>query len=110
MAYKFEPACNRMEWLDPFYKQVWQKAFDDAIPISGTFELTPRCNFNCKMCYIHENCNTKKSELSLEQWLEIAKKAKEAGTLFLLLTGGEAMVLYLMKKLLSVLNNIHQLE
>lgn len=53
MAYKFEPACNRMEWLDPFYKQVWQKAFDDAIPISGTFELTPRCNFNCKMCYVH---------------------------------------------------------
>ena len=41
MVYKFEPACNRMEWLDPFYKQVWQKAFDDAIPISGTLPAEP---------------------------------------------------------------------
>ena len=49
----FEPACRRMEWLDPFYKQVWEKAFAEGIPISGTFELTPRCNFNCKMCYVH---------------------------------------------------------
>ena len=24
-----------------------------GLPISGTFELTPRCNFNCKMCYVH---------------------------------------------------------
>ena len=31
----FEPACRRMEWLDPFYKQVWEKAFAQCIPISG---------------------------------------------------------------------------
>ena len=53
MGYEFEPACRRMEWLDPFYKAVWERAFADAIPISGTFELTPRCNFNCRMCYVH---------------------------------------------------------
>ena len=23
------------------------------IPLNGAFELTSRCNFNCKMCYIH---------------------------------------------------------
>lgn len=49
----FEPICERMEWLDPFYKNIWRKAFTDGIPISGTFELTPRCNFDCKMCYVH---------------------------------------------------------
>ena len=53
MGYEFESACSRMEWLDPFYKAVWEKAFVDAIPISGTFELTPRCNFRCRMCYVH---------------------------------------------------------
>lgn len=53
MSLDFEPACERMEWLDPFYKSVWKKAFEDGIPISGTFELTPRCNFDCKMCYVH---------------------------------------------------------
>ena len=50
MSDTFEPACRRMEWLDPFYKQVWEKAFADGIPISGTFELTPRCNFSLQIC------------------------------------------------------------
>lgn len=76
----------------PIGKLLTQKANKLNIPLHGIFELTSRCNFNCKMCYIHEDCNTKKSELTLEQWIEIAKKAKEAGTLFLLLTGGEAMI------------------
>ena len=53
MSDDFEPACRRMEWLDPFYKQVWEEAFAKGIPISGTFELTPRCNISCKMCYVH---------------------------------------------------------
>ena len=25
-----------------------------GIPVSGTFELTAGCNFNCRMCYIHD--------------------------------------------------------
>ena len=33
MSYDFEPACRRMEWLDPFYKAVWEKAFAEAIQI-----------------------------------------------------------------------------
>lgn len=60
----------------PIGKLLTRKANQLNIPLHGVFELTSRCNFNCKMCYIHENCNTKKSELSLEQWLEIAKKSK----------------------------------
>lgn len=95
MSYEFEPACRRMEWLDPFYKQVWEKAYQDAIPISGTFELTPRCNFNCKMCYVHlkENQIAKHGkELSADEWLRIAKEAKEAGTTWLCITGGEPLL------------------
>lgn len=95
MTYKFELACNRMEWLDPFYKQVWQKAFDDAIPISGTFELTPRCNFNCKMCYVHlleKDIPKYGKELSAKKWIDIAKQAKEAGTTWLCITGGEPLL------------------
>ncbi|MFR2769413.1 MAG: radical SAM protein [Thomasclavelia sp.] len=84
-----------MEWLDPFYKQVWQKAFDDAIPISGTFELTPRCNFNCKMCYVHlleKDIPKYGKELSAKKWIDIAKQAKEAGTTWLCITGGEPLL------------------
>ena len=92
MSYDFEPACRRMEWLDPFYKAVWEKAFAEAIPISGTFELTPRCNFNCRMCYVHlkpEQIPKYGKELTAKEWINIARAAKEAGTTWLCVTGGE---------------------
>lgn len=95
MSLDFEPACERMEWLDPFYKSVWKKAFEDGIPISGTFELTPRCNFDCKMCYVHlkDNQISKHGkELTADEWLRIAEEAKKAGTTWLCITGGEPLV------------------
>lgn len=67
------------------------KAIKNEIPISGTFELTSRCNFRCKMCYVHEECN-KTDALSAEQWLKLGEDARKAGTLFLLLTGGEPLL------------------
>lgn len=63
-----------------------------GLPISGNFELTARCNFNCKMCYVHLQKNIeelKKKELTAEQWLSIASDARDQGMVFLLLTGGE---------------------
>lgn len=95
MSDDFEPACRRMEWLDPFYKQVWEKAFAEGIPISGTFELTPRCNFNCKMCYVHlrpEEIPQNGVELTAKEWLRIAKEAKAAGTTWVCVTGGEPLL------------------
>lgn len=91
----FEPACRRMEWLEPFYKQVWEKAFADGIPISGTFELTPRCNFDCKMCYVHlklDQIPRHGRELTAKEWLRIAEEARGAGTTWLCITGGEPLL------------------
>lgn len=95
MSYAFEPACRRMEWLDPFYKAVWEKAFADTIPISGTFELTPRCNFDCRMCYVHlkeDQILKYGRELNAKEWLQIAREAKDAGTTWLCITGGEPLM------------------
>lgn len=95
MSDDFEPACRRMEWLDPFYKQVWEKAFAEGIPISGTFELTPRCNFSCKMCYVHlkpEEIPQNGVELTAKEWLRIAEEAKAAGTTWVCVTGGEPLL------------------
>lgn len=63
-------------------------------PLAGTFELTSGCNFNCGMCYIHEKDAVPDAsrELSAAQWLDIGKQAVDAGTLFLLLTGGEPLL------------------
>lgn len=70
-----------------------QKGKESGIPVSGTFELTSRCNFNCKMCYVHTaDCNHEKEELPAEWWIETGKKAVEEGMVFLLLTGGEPLI------------------
>lgn len=62
------------------------------VPIKCTFELTARCNLNCKMCYVHlteAQISCIGRELTNEEWLTIAAQAKEAGVLYLTLTGGE---------------------
>ena len=65
------------------------------IPVSGTFELTPRCNLSCKMCYIHITPAEQASpgrELTTEEWLAVGRQAVDAGMIYLLLTGGEPML------------------
>lgn len=63
-----------------------------GLPVSGNFELTARCNFDCKMCYVHLKNDIeelKRRELTADQWLSIASDARDMGMIFLLLTGGE---------------------
>ncbi len=81
--------------LDHFTEELKETARQEAIPLSGVFELTARCNFNCSMCYIHltpEQARAQGEELSTAEWLRIAEKAREAGMLNLTLTGGEIFV------------------
>ena len=70
-----------------------QKASRRKIPLSGTFELSPVCNFACKMCYVRKTPRQVQESprpiLELEDWLRIAREAREAGMVYLLLTGGE---------------------
>ena len=64
-------------------------------PLAGNFELTARCNFNCKMCYVHltaEEQQRRGRELTADQWLAIAEQARSRDMLFLLLTGGEPLI------------------
>lgn len=72
-----------------------QKAKHFNIPIGGTMELLPLCNMACRMCYVQKTKKEMESEgkiLSCDDWLEIAEKMKEAGVLYLLLTGGEPLL------------------
>ena len=85
--------CEHLpEKMDDFMQILEQNAYRDCIPLKGNFELTARCNFNCNMCYVHlneEQIQKQGRELTNEEWLEIAGQAKEAGMLYLTLTGGE---------------------
>ena len=78
------------------------KASRIKTPISGTFELSPLCNMDCKMCYIKMSKEKQESIARLrtkEEWIELAQNAKEKGMLFLLLTGGEPFLVKDFKEL-----------
>ena len=63
-----------------------------GIPVSGIFELTPRCNLTCKMCYVRltgEDMKPLGRERTAEAWIRLAREARDAGMAFVLLTGGE---------------------
>ncbi len=62
-------------------------------PATATFELTSRCNLRCAMCYIagEESCAGSPAELPAAAWVELARQAREAGLVYLTLTGGEAL-------------------
>lgn len=68
------------------------KASRLGIPLNGTFELTPLCNMNCRMCYVRMDREQQEAIAPLrtaEEWLELGRTAKERGMAYLLLTGGE---------------------
>lgn len=77
----------------PLTEYLYTKAGRAGIPIGGTFELSPVCNFSCRMCYVRKTAKevteSPRPILTLEQWLTIAREAREQGLLYLLLTGGE---------------------
>ena len=77
----------------PSIKQhIFRTGAARRIPVSGTFELTPRCNFHCKMCYVQMTPEEEQAvgcELTTQEWLDIAQKAVNGGMIYLLLTGGE---------------------
>lgn len=81
--------------MDLFSVLLEQESFQQGIPYRGIFELTPRCNFNCNMCYVHLNESQIKArgmELTNEEILSIARQARDEGMLYLTLTGGEVFV------------------
>ncbi len=99
-------------------RYLYSKAALRHIPIGGTFELTPCCNMNCRMCYIRLSKEEQEKNGRLrtaEEWIKLGQVCRESGMLFLLLTGGEPFLrpdfreiyegLYRMGLLLSINTN-----
>ena len=74
-------------------KYLGFKARDRGVPVSGVFELTPLCNLDCKMCYVHLNREQLRGAelLSTETWKDLMRQAVDAGMMFATLTGGECL-------------------
>ena len=69
------------------------KARDKGVPVSGSFELTPLCNLDCKMCYVHLSKAQMKETalLPADEWKKIMQQAIDAGMMYARLTGGECL-------------------
>ena len=73
-------------------RMLLEQAKRTCTPANGSIELLPLCNMNCDMCYVRlsrEEMERQGRLRTADEWLEIGRQMKEAGVLFLLLTGGE---------------------
>jgi len=82
---------RRKRIIDSFFTM---KAKMKRIPYNGGFELTPFCNLDCKMCYVHldkESIESNQKLLTVDQWIHIMQQAVDAGMQSADLTGGECL-------------------
>lgn len=73
-------------------RMLLDRARRTRTPANGSIELLPLCNMNCDMCYVRlsrEEMEAKGRLRTADEWLESGRQMKDAGVLFLLLTGGE---------------------
>lgn len=92
-----------------FLTELYQQAAREKIPMSGQFELTPVCNLQCHMCYIHkpeEDKISRQKLLPASFWIKQAQRAKDAGMLVLSLTGGETLLYPEIDELMQQLTNM----
>ena len=88
---------------------LYRKASRAGVPLSGTFELTPVCNMDCKMCYVRLSACEQQAIGPLADaahWLTLGRQAMEAGMLYLLLTGGEP---FLHPQFREILEGLHKM-
>ena len=86
---------------------LYTKASYQGLPLSGTFELTPCCNMACKMCYVRKSKAEQEAIAPLrtpEEWIRLGERAKQAGMLYLLITGGEPFLYPGIKEVLMQLH------
>ena len=62
------------------------------VPLQASLELTYRCNERCTHCYIEKFMDDPKRTLKKEHWFNILHELRKAGSLYVILMGGEAML------------------
>jgi MoaA/NifB/PqqE/SkfB family radical SAM enzyme len=73
---------------DGFWQNIHKSARSSRRPLRVMFELTYRCNFICRHCYVPKTWR-RKEDLSTAGVLDIIRQLKAAGCFYLGFTGGE---------------------
>ncbi len=80
------------QFLDRFNVDAKDKGFFQG----ATFELTAFCTLKCPMCFVRidkQTADVLGGRLrTAQEWIDMARQFRDQGGLFLLLTGGEAMM------------------
>lgn len=79
----------------PVERMLFDRASRTGTPIYCTMELLPLCNMNCDMCFIRltpEEMQRHGRLRTADEWLDMARQMREAGVLFVSLTGGEPLL------------------
>jgi len=84
--------CTQAKQLSntDYLRQFSRKAAQQRIPLSGSIDLTHRCNLRCVHCYI--GSRAAQQELSAAQLVSILDEITDAGCLYFLITGGEPLL------------------
>jgi radical SAM protein with 4Fe4S-binding SPASM domain len=70
-------------------QHVWDRALEHNVPLSVQFDLTYRCNERCVHCYLDHDDH---GEVTTAEVRHILDQLAEAGTLFLIFSGGELLL------------------
>ena len=87
------PHIPELEYSD-FGQRLSKKIAGQRLPLSGSLELTFRCNLRCQHCYVshgHQGIPGQK-EMTTSEIRNILDQLVDEGCLWLLLTGGEPMI------------------
>lgn len=78
-------------WAMRYFLDV--RSRERGVPLKGTFEITPLCNLDCRMCYVHLDAAKLHGQklLPAEKWEQIMDGAIDAGMMYACLTGGECL-------------------
>lgn len=77
---------------DSLLDQWRNRSSSKNVPLQASLELTFKCNERCSHCYIEEFRDDPNRVLSADQWTKVLEELRAAGTLYITLMGGEAML------------------
>ncbi len=81
-------ACGSDSAPHDAFEALLARMRDEFIPFTVLWEMTHTCNLDCIMCY---NVKQSQPELATDEALELLEQMAQAGTLRLIMTGGEIL-------------------
>ena len=74
-----------------FWQRIHRAAKNNGSPLRVMFELTYRCNFRCRHCYVPQSYR-KYNELKTKEVFSLLNQLKDIGCFYLGFTGGEPFI------------------